>query len=141
MPDDELVKQDEWLLDDKPSGMSGLRLGSIEGYLRTEPVSSEAIRLAGGPLRYWESQASSETYSQLAQFAINYLSAPASSVDVERAFSCGRLMNNHLQHQMSGDTFCAKMALKSWYQTPLLRDVDHIATLLEEHGIKAPPTG
>ncbi|KAH7332894.1 hypothetical protein B0J17DRAFT_552640, partial [Rhizoctonia solani] len=51
----------------------------------------------------------------------------ASSVEVERAFSCGRLMTNHLQHQMIPETFQAKMALRSWYKTPLLRDVDDIA--------------
>ncbi|KAF8602021.1 hypothetical protein BDV93DRAFT_413911, partial [Ceratobasidium sp. AG-I] len=54
----------------------------------------------------------------------------ASSVDAERAFSSGRLMNNHLQHQMSSDTFCAKMAIRSWYETPLLPDVEDVAMLL-----------
>ncbi|EUC54823.1 hAT family dimerization protein [Rhizoctonia solani AG-3 Rhs1AP] len=44
---------------------------------------------------------------------MDYLSAPASSVDAERVFSCSRLTINHLQHQMSPDTFCAKMALRS----------------------------
>ncbi|KAG8786110.1 hypothetical protein FRC12_016914 [Ceratobasidium sp. 428] len=131
--------EDEWIFKDKPSNASRLQLGSIESYLRTEPVSSEVIRLAGGPLRYWEAQASFATYSSLAKFAIDYLSAPASSVDVERAFSCGRLMNNHLQHQMSPDTFCAKMALRSWFETPLLRDVDDVAALLQDHVPSAPP--
>ncbi|KAF8595113.1 hypothetical protein BDV93DRAFT_402504, partial [Ceratobasidium sp. AG-I] len=60
----------------------------------------------------------------------------ASSVDAERAFSCGRLMNNHLQHQMSSDTFCAKMAIRSWYETPLLPDVEDVASLLEGHSIE-----
>ncbi|QRV80904.1 hAT family dimerization protein [Ceratobasidium sp. AG-Ba] len=135
----DLNDQDDWIFKREPSATSKFQLGSIEGYLRTEPVSSEVIRLAGGPLRYWESQTSFKSYSSLARFAIDYLSAPASSVDVERAFSCGRLMNNHLQHQMLPDTFCAKMALQSWFETPLLRDVDEVAALLQDHVPKSVP--
>ncbi|KAG8682377.1 hypothetical protein FRC08_015004 [Ceratobasidium sp. 394] len=105
--------EDEWLLENKPGISNGSILGSIESYLHTEPVPSESIRLAGGPLKYWEAMRSSEAHSALAKFAINHLSAPASSVDAERAFSCGRLMTNHLQHQMCPDTFCAKMAIQS----------------------------
>ncbi|KAF8747281.1 hypothetical protein RHS01_11355 [Rhizoctonia solani] len=114
---DELDIEDEWLFSEKPSTTSGLQLGSIESYLRTEPISSEG----------------------LAKFAIDYLSAPASSVDVECAFSCGRLMNNHLQHQMSPETFCAKMALQSWFETPVLRDVDDVASLLEGNVLNCTP--
>lgn len=51
-------------------------LDSIEGYLRTEPVASEAIFIAGGPIRYWQSQMSVGLRSDLARFAIDYLSAP-----------------------------------------------------------------
>ncbi|QRV85677.1 hAT family dimerization protein [Ceratobasidium sp. AG-Ba] len=91
--------KDDWLLDRTSSKPSNPHSGSIETYLRSAPLLYEAIELAGGPLRYWQTQSSSNTYdSQVARFAINYLSAPASSVDVERAFSCGRLMINHLQH-------------------------------------------
>ncbi|KAG9119766.1 hypothetical protein FRC07_005051 [Ceratobasidium sp. 392] len=103
---------------------------SIENYLRTEPVSRKLVKLAGGPLRYWEAQKSQMSCPELAQFALDYLSAPASSVDAERAFSSGRLMTNHLQHQMSDDTFRAKMALRLWYKTPLLPEVSEVASLL-----------
>ncbi len=48
---------------------------------------------------------------------INWL--VASSVDAERAFSDGRLQINHLQHNMSSQTFKAQMALGSWARTPL----------------------
>ena len=63
-------------MEDKPSGLNVPALDSIEGYLRTEPVSSEAIRIAGGPLQYWELQRSSGVRARLAKFAIDYLSAP-----------------------------------------------------------------
>ncbi|CAE6445265.1 unnamed protein product [Rhizoctonia solani] len=67
---------DEWLFKEKLSATSELWLGSIESYLRTEPVSGEVIRLAGRPLRYWEAQATFSVYSRLAKFTIDYLSAP-----------------------------------------------------------------
>ncbi|KAF8606391.1 hypothetical protein BDV93DRAFT_594620 [Ceratobasidium sp. AG-I] len=73
--------EDEWLLEDKPSAPNISALGSIEDYLRTEPVSSEVIHISGGPLQYWESQKLSGVRTRLAQFALDYLSAPALSVD------------------------------------------------------------
>ncbi|CCO35943.1 hypothetical protein BN14_10064 [Rhizoctonia solani AG-1 IB] len=73
---DKLDREDEWLFKGKASS-SGGELGSIEGYLRTEPANSDLIRLAGGPLRHWEKQASFPAYSRLAKFAIEYMSAPA----------------------------------------------------------------
>ncbi|KAG1821483.1 hypothetical protein EV424DRAFT_1322207 [Suillus variegatus] len=64
--------------------------------------------------------------------ALDFLSAPASSVDAERAFSCGRLQVNHLQHGISSQAFKAQMAIGSWYKTPFLDD--KIATqILSEH--------
>ncbi|KAF8593507.1 hypothetical protein BDV93DRAFT_447964, partial [Ceratobasidium sp. AG-I] len=56
----------------------------------------------------------------------------ATSVDAERAFSAGRLTINHLQHNMSSRTFQAKMAVGSWYNTPLLPDISSVASILEE---------
>ncbi|KAF8960347.1 hypothetical protein BDZ97DRAFT_1665906 [Flammula alnicola] len=50
--------------------------------------------------------------------ALDFLSAPASSVDAERAFSGGRLQVGHLQHNMSSQTFKARVALASWINTP-----------------------
>ena len=48
----------------------------------------------------------------------------ASSVDAERAFSCGRLQVNHLQHNMSSQTFKAQMAVGSWAGTPFMPNLD-----------------
>ncbi|KIM50817.1 hypothetical protein SCLCIDRAFT_144600, partial [Scleroderma citrinum Foug A] len=44
----------------------------------------------------------------LAQMALDFLSTPASSIDAERAFSGGCLQVNHLQHQMTSQSFKAK---------------------------------
>lgn len=56
----------------------------------------------------------------------------ASSVDAERAFSGGRMAVNYRQHSMGLSTFCAKMAVGSWYGTPLLRDISEVTTILGE---------
>ncbi|KAJ7238754.1 hypothetical protein B0H12DRAFT_990718, partial [Mycena haematopus] len=57
----------------------------------------------------------------------------ASSVDAERAFSGGRLQVNHLQHQTSSRTFKARVALGSWFGTPLMPSSKEAATIMEEH--------
>lgn len=67
---------------------------------------------------------------RLAAMAMAYLTAPASSVDAERAFSEGRLNVNHLQHNMSSNTFRAKMALGLWADTPLFPSMGVLAAEL-----------
>ncbi|KAJ1301546.1 hypothetical protein OPQ81_008794 [Rhizoctonia solani] len=62
---EELDDKNEWLFREKPSATSELR---------------EAIRVAGGPLRYWEGQAAFSTYAKLAKFAIDYLSVPGKQI-------------------------------------------------------------
>ncbi|KAG8791335.1 hypothetical protein FRC12_009519 [Ceratobasidium sp. 428] len=62
--------------------------------------------------------------------ALDLLTVPASSVDVEPAFSGGRLMMNRLQHQMSLRSFQAQMAVGSWYGTPLLPELDSAANII-----------
>lgn len=44
----------------------------------------------------------------------------ATSVDAEQSFSAGRLLVNHLQHNISLQTFKAEVALGSWLQSPAL---------------------
>ena len=56
----------------------------------------------------------------------------ATSVDAERAFSAGRLTINHLQHNMSSETFEAKMAVGSWYGTPLLPEISDVTAIIRE---------
>ncbi|KIM51420.1 hypothetical protein SCLCIDRAFT_143294, partial [Scleroderma citrinum Foug A] len=62
-------------------------------------------------LKYWENLHT--TRPRLARMALDFLLAPASSVDAERAFSGGRLQVNHLQHQLSSQSFKAQVAVGS----------------------------
>ncbi|GAB1527909.1 hypothetical protein RhiTH_011097 [Rhizoctonia solani] len=100
---------------------------SIEAYLSS---SVESVAPYGGAMEYWSSKLDSNP--RLARMALDYLTAPATSVDAERAFSAGRLTINHLQHNMSSETFEAKMAVGSWYGTPLLPEISDVAAIIRE---------
>ncbi|KAG9091288.1 hypothetical protein FRC06_000636, partial [Ceratobasidium sp. 370] len=123
---------------------------SIEEYLETPVVSSYVFTQHGGVLPYWASEL--ERRPRMARMALDLLTVPgksepsffflpdnlildsiASSVEAERAFSGGRLMMNHLQHQMSSRSFQAQMAVGSWYSTPLLLELDNVAQIIEYH--------
>ncbi|KAG8912234.1 hypothetical protein FRC02_006103 [Tulasnella sp. 418] len=62
--------------------------------------------------------------------AIAYLTAPASLVDAERAFSQGRLAVNHLQHDISSNEFRAKMSLRSWANAPFMHSMSQLGQML-----------
>ena len=53
--------------------------------------------------------------------AIDYLSAPASSVEAECAFSCGALTVVHHHHALSVELTCNSIVLGVW-----LKDTDHV---------------
>ncbi len=57
----------------------------------------------------------------------------ASSVDAERAFSVGRRQVNFMQHNMTPNTFRAKMALGSWVSTPLFPGIEKASEILAKH--------
>ncbi|KAG9076206.1 hypothetical protein FRC06_009640, partial [Ceratobasidium sp. 370] len=121
---------DNWLSDDETTAETpSHHHDTIEEYLKLPLVPKERIR-EGGLMRYWEEQR--KITPRVAEFALSILSAPASSVDAGRAFSGGRLTINHLQHSMGKLTFEVKMAVGSWYQTPLLPSVDTAATMLSD---------
>ncbi|CAE6461521.1 unnamed protein product [Rhizoctonia solani] len=104
---------------------------TIEAYPDTPTVPSGIINQAGGVLGYWSAEHTNRP--RIAQMALDYLTSPASSVDAERAFSCGRLMINHLQHRMSPQTFQAQMAIGFWFGTPLLPNIDSVASIIQDH--------
>ena len=121
---------------------------SIEAYLSEEVATDDLIDQHGGLLQYCTHQLTH--WPRVFGMALDYLTAPgrsisghliklcanifiaiASSADAERAFSNGRLMMNHLQHQMSSRTFQAQMAVGSWVNTPLLPDLTQAALAVE----------
>ena len=55
----------------------------------------------------------------------------ATSVDAEHAFSTGRRQVNHMQHNMSSQTFKARVAIGSWAKTPIFPEFSDIAAMVE----------
>ncbi|KAG8778879.1 hypothetical protein FRC12_024762 [Ceratobasidium sp. 428] len=104
---------------------------SVSEYLSSPPLKKESVEEMGGVLSYWDRER--ERGSPLARLAMDILTAPASSVDAERAFSGGRMAVSYRQHRMSLPTFRAKMALGSWYGTPLLPDFNEVVHILNDH--------
>lgn len=117
------------------SSTSALPSDPLLTYFGLPPISQDAVQRMGAVLKYWVREEGHG--SPLARVALDVLTAPgmllahficysvtsrskASSVDAERAFSGGRMAVNYRRHRMSLTTFRAKMALGSWYGTPLL---------------------
>ncbi|KZV90151.1 HAT dimerization, partial [Exidia glandulosa HHB12029] len=63
-----------------------------------------------------------ETYPCLHRMAIDYCSAPASTIDVERLFSTGRILLGHLRNRLSADSVRATLCLKSWWDEDMIDD-------------------
>ena len=111
-------------------------------------MGQSVIDDAGGVLCYWEQQLA--TQPQLARMALDFLSTPgealstwhmcsgshdsavASSVDVECAFSSGRLQVNHLQHGMSSQTLKAQTAVSSWFGPPIFPSITPFVSIIED---------
>lgn len=56
----------------------------------------------------------------------------ATSVDAEWAFSTGCHKVNHMQHNMSSQTFKACIALGSWAKNPIFPKLSEVAQMVQE---------
>ncbi|KAF5352608.1 hypothetical protein D9756_006313 [Leucocoprinus leucothites] len=99
-------------------------------YLDEPAIPSTDIQAVGGYMKWWYT--SSSAWKSVARMAMDYCSAPASSVDAEQAFSVGRQQINFMQQNMSSFTFHAKMAMGSWSNTPLFPGVKAVAEMIGE---------
>ncbi|KZT31362.1 hypothetical protein SISSUDRAFT_1038491 [Sistotremastrum suecicum HHB10207 ss-3] len=71
------------------------------------------------PLEYWDSQRSSKVYDpQFIQMAKDYCSAPASSVDAERAFSLAGRIVTPLRSSLGDKHIRMTVLLNSWFTMP-----------------------
>ncbi|CAE6466018.1 unnamed protein product [Rhizoctonia solani] len=121
----------------------------MDSYLETSVVPTYMLPQYGSIVSYWNDQL--EGRPRLSRMVLGYFTAPgesltvvacvtmaidillASSVDTERAFRDGRLMTNHLQHQMSSRTSQSQMAIGPWFSIPLISNLHHIASVIEEN--------
>jgi hypothetical protein len=99
----------------------------INSYLDSPPIASLNGKTV---LQYWSAEKT--TQPDLAEMALAYCSAPATSVDGERAFSEGRNQCAWNQRSMSSQTFRQQMSLGSWCEAPFF-DLDVAEQMIENH--------
>ncbi|KIM58132.1 hypothetical protein SCLCIDRAFT_128912, partial [Scleroderma citrinum Foug A] len=63
-------------------------------------------------------------YPRLSRMALDYLSIPATSVDVERLFSHGRLLLSHVHSCLSPQSVRALLCLGAWSELNLVKSAD-----------------
>ncbi|KDQ08368.1 hypothetical protein BOTBODRAFT_93181, partial [Botryobasidium botryosum FD-172 SS1] len=85
------------------------------------------------PLAYWNDKRSSGTWPELAQMALDYLTIPATSVDVERTFSYGRQTVSLYRHSLSSQSIRASIVFGNRCKEGLVND-DELVALLREKG-------
>ncbi|KIP02039.1 hypothetical protein PHLGIDRAFT_79700 [Phlebiopsis gigantea 11061_1 CR5-6] len=78
----------------------------------TEYLDTALLGHVVDPIQFWNSQLARG--HPLASMALNFLSVPASSVDVERAFSRGGLTVLKCRHALSDESVRAATILGSW---------------------------
>ncbi|RDB18255.1 putative AC transposase [Hypsizygus marmoreus] len=104
--------------------------------LLSPPVASELhnelhvylgtnIEVVEDPLQWWHSKHS--TFPCLSRMAMDYLSIPATSVNVECVFSKGRLVLSHIRNRLSVESTRALMCLGAWSRLDFVKDKDIIA--------------
>ncbi|KIM61748.1 hypothetical protein SCLCIDRAFT_51980, partial [Scleroderma citrinum Foug A] len=63
-------------------------------------------------LKWWHEQHSK--YPRLSCMALDYLTIPATSIDVERLFSKGHMVLPYLHNCLSTQSTCALLCLGQW---------------------------
>ncbi|KIM56157.1 hypothetical protein SCLCIDRAFT_42331, partial [Scleroderma citrinum Foug A] len=61
-------------------------------------------------------------YPCLAKMVLDYLSVPATSINVERLFSHGWLLLSHVCSRLSPQSICALLCLGAWSKLGLVKD-------------------
>ena len=92
------------------------------------------------PLQYWQGALLCRPESRLAHMAIDYLSAPAASVDAERAFSRGALTVTHRRHSLSDASTRNSIVLGSWLRETELVPCHELTELFRNKPFRFPST-
>ncbi|CCO31597.1 hypothetical protein RSOLAG1IB_10834 [Rhizoctonia solani AG-1 IB] len=105
---------------------------TLSAYLALPLVAETKVNRLGGLLQFWENKV--KAILVLGRLALDILTTPSLLVDVERAFSGGPMLVNYCQQRTSLSIFRAKMAVGSWFGTPLLPDVAEVLDMVEWKG-------
>ena len=97
----------------------------LNRYLKSDPEQTNNC------IQWWIDKRSSFPY--LSRMALDYLTIPATSTDVERLFSQGHLLLTHVRSRLSAQSTCALLCLGSGSLLNLVRDDDvQAAAMLPE---------
>ncbi|KAJ3516930.1 hypothetical protein NMY22_g14084 [Coprinellus aureogranulatus] len=99
----------------------------LEEWFATPAISS-SIKI--DPIKYWSDMKLGG--HPLAQMALDYLSVPATSTDVERAFSRGGLTVSKLRHSLSDQSTRCQTVLGLWCGVPGLLPTDTIIKTFDD---------
>ncbi|KIK80336.1 hypothetical protein PAXRUDRAFT_125061, partial [Paxillus rubicundulus Ve08.2h10] len=75
-------------------------------------------------------------YPHLSRMALDYLTIPATSVNVERLFSRGRLLLSHVRSRLSAQSTRALLCLGMWSELKIIKteDVMKVSALPDVEG-------
>ena len=91
-------------------------------YLSTGPERVNNI------LAWWYEKRT--VYPMLARMALDYLSIPATSVDVEHIFSRGQLILSHVRSRLSVQSTRALICVGSWSRLGLVKNEDVLSAAM-----------
>ncbi|KAF5324406.1 hypothetical protein D9619_011183 [Psilocybe cf. subviscida] len=109
---------------------------------RLQPVASEEtqdklaqylaapVEKVSDGLKWWTAR--KQMYPRLSRMALDYLSIPPTSVDVERVFSQGRIELSHLRNCLSAQTVRATMCVGAWSKAGYVRSDDITAVVMRD---------
>ncbi|KIL54439.1 hypothetical protein M378DRAFT_92545, partial [Amanita muscaria Koide BX008] len=79
------------------------------------------------PLLWWYEQR--QSYPGLSRMARDYLSIPATSVNVEHVFSGGRMLLPYLRNRLQVETARALLCLGEWIKKGIIQEKDILIAL------------
>ncbi|EIW52838.1 uncharacterized protein TRAVEDRAFT_87097, partial [Trametes versicolor FP-101664 SS1] len=106
---------------------------ALDKYLEAAPDST-----VDDPLKYWNTRLEStrdksSPEAALARMALDFLSAPATSTDAERSFSCGHLTVSRLRHSLADESVRTSTILGSWALLPDVLAEDELVEVIKAH--------
>ena len=92
------------------------------------------VEQADDPVKWWHDHRA--VYPVLSRMALDFLTIPPTSVDVEQLFSCGHLLLSHVWSHLSVNSTCALLCLGAWSTLGLVKteDVKKVSVLPEVEG-------
>ncbi|KIL71295.1 hypothetical protein M378DRAFT_64807, partial [Amanita muscaria Koide BX008] len=75
-------------------------------------------------LAWWKEK--QDVFPRLSRMAMDYQCVPATSVDVERAFSQGRILLSHIRNRLSAESTRSLLCLGAWFKADLVQTNDII---------------